>query len=333
MCYQYRSYLTNFLQPILRKRQKEKEKIEAGDPTGCPLTVDLDKGTLNFYYGYNALQRNVFPKTFIRTGSQLVSRHSTLLSRARSITLIGCIPRKKKHRQDLTSSVQNLQDQFTADENEPDLELLYSISVDNSQAKITNLIQVSACILSNSKEIYFSHIKWLLDMMSSKRCELKYLDTDSIILSGSSPNLRDMVETRKLVQFDREVDYHIFREGSGLEAPGKLKYEFIGDRGYVYAVKCYYIEKDQDDGEAPVTIKRFKGCSRDVQKFLDARFYNLQSSTGLSEAGGFANRRKLAGTMGYQMSLTLESKALTHPISFKRIWHVRMKGSLLYSFL
>lgn len=56
-------------------------------------------------------------------------------------------------------------------------ELLFALTKSNDNASIQNLVQVAVAILSNSKVIFLGHIKKLLDLLSTKKAELCYLDT------------------------------------------------------------------------------------------------------------------------------------------------------------
>ena len=62
-------------------------------------------------------------------------------------------------------------------EQNTDLDLLYSVTLGNEKARDLNLSQISAAILSNSKVIFLSRIKFLLDCLSTKETEPLYLDT------------------------------------------------------------------------------------------------------------------------------------------------------------
>ena len=199
LAYRFKSYLSTFLLPLLTNRQREKTKIAQGDPTGCSLTCEILKLLGNSFFGYNSVRRNCFPKTYIRTGHQLTHAQNKLLPKARSINLIGTCAAKEKQVKKRPSS-DSAESEYgerkrakfdpmgidsdeemdprenTAQDRERDL--VFSVTVDNSDAKVANLMQVSSSILSNSKEVFFSHIKWLLEMISTKKGELTYMDTD-----------------------------------------------------------------------------------------------------------------------------------------------------------
>lgn len=126
-----------------------------------------------------------------------------------------------------------------------------------------------------------------------------------------------------LDRYDAEWKHHIYLDGHGQDSHGLLKYEFIADRALFYAVKCYFLVKDRAEGDPPEIMRRMKGCSRVCQASLDSSHFELEKSSGLAKSSGYANRRKLSSTLGYQMVLATESKSLTHPINVKRRFDVR----------
>ena len=221
----------------------------------------------------------------------------------------------------------------------PRLELLYAATSANPNAKIRNLIQVSAAILSNSKRIYFSHVFFLLDHLSSKEVEKCYFDTDSCILAAHRYNLQDMVAYGKEESFAAGLDKVLYTPGSGREPFGLFKYDARATRGLFHSPKCYLLRgppgNDDDDTAAdeerregpgaslPVEeVKRFKGCSRGVQKALLPEHFALDLVTGLSQPA-FANRSRLASTTGFQMLVREESRRLVSPVNLKRRYDVR----------
>ena len=230
------------------------------------------------------------------------------------------------------------------------LELLYAATSSNSEGKIRNLIQVSAAILSNSKRIYFSHVFFLLDTLSSKEVEKCYFDTDSCILAAHRYSLRDMVAYGKEEAFATGLDAVLYSEDSGQEPFGKFKYDARATRGLFHSPKCYLLrgpgpsELDDDDDDddaaaapaggdeesvaqpASLEVKRFKGCSRAVQKELVPEHFALDLGTGLSQPA-FANRSRLAATPGFQMLVQEESRRLVSPVNLKRRYDVRCAPS------
>ena len=81
------------------------------------------------------------------------SSRSRQFETARSISLVGCAPSKRDPK---------------------DMDLLYALTKKNDNAKVANLGQVSASILSNSKVVFFDKIFFLLDCFSTKRAEFAY---------------------------------------------------------------------------------------------------------------------------------------------------------------
>ena len=219
-------------------------------------------------------------------------------------------------------------DEEDAVDGEVEKDLIFSVTLGNEKANDHNLIQISACILGHSKVIYLDRVYFLLDCLSSKENEFLYGDTDSAIVGSAHENLRDGVEKRKLKEWDDHVDEHLFTEGSTGASHGKLKYDWFGTKGLFHSGKTYFLE-DGREGKDGGTHKRFKGCSRSVQQFLSPEYYDLDEATGLAKKSGFANRRKLGPTEGYEMVIRTESRRLSTPVCLKRKFDVRMQQHLI----
>ena len=68
-----------------------------------------------------------------------------------------------------------------------------------------------------------------------------------------------------------------------------------------------------------------------MQKDLTEDFYDLGTADFLPKQSGYVNRRKLAGTEGYQMLITSETKALINPIAAKRVYDVCINYAIEFS--
>ena len=318
LAYRYRNYLKDWLEPMLLQRQKLKVQIKEGVP-GTKVTSEILKLISNAFYGFSSIMSCHFPKTLVRTASQLESRRSKQLENARSVSLIGCAPAKNK-------------------KGGTDNELLFAITKSNSKAKIKNLCQLAAAILSNSKVIFFDALFFFLKHFSAKRAELTYIDTDSSLFSLSSPDLMDVVEEKHKESFVKNVDKYLHNGEPEKHAHGKFKLETLCRGGLFHSPKCYWLGPEVDgkeesrkrkldkDVEVPEgeenCMKRFKGTSRNAQNALKREHFDLDPATGLPKQG-YANRSKLNATMGFEMLLTEESKSLVNPVSVKRRFDVR----------
>ena len=327
LAYRYRSYLKEWLEPMLLERQKLKEQIKKGVP-GTKVTSEIMKLICNSFYGFSSLMNNSYPKTLVRSSSQLEHKNSKQLENARSVSLIGCAPARAGKKRKRSG----------------DKELLFAITKSNKSAKIRNLCQLAAAILSNSKVIFFDAIFFFLQHLSAKRAELTYIDTDSSLFSLSSPDLMDVVEEKHKQSFLKNVDKYLHQGEPDKPAHGKFKLETVCRGGLFHSPKCYWLGPEVDveeeirkrkRGEAPVVpegeescMKRFKGTSRSVQNSLRKEHFDLNPDTGLPKQG-YANRSKLNATLGFEMLLTEECKSLVNPISVKRKFDVRQVSATL----
>ena len=137
---------------------------------------------------------------------------------ALSISLLGCVRRPGKPPQ-----------------------LLYSLTRKMPQARVQNLIQNAAMILSRSREIFFSKLALLLHLLRNDSCQLLYCDTDSVYVTLSDACLANIMEDR----FKAEADKHLARllnDGMGeRHGAGFFKVEGLYLCIYVRAIKCYIL--------------------------------------------------------------------------------------------
>lgn len=165
------------------------------------------------------------------------------------------------------------------------------------------------------------------------------LISDSAVLSLSREELRNTVENKMLASYDAKISSVIHDPSLNRPSHGLFKHEFTDDEniitgGVFHSTKCYALrvesrkrkrsatEDDDDDDDVFVNVKRFKGTARSIQNTLELKHFDLDPQTGLSRPA-FANRSKLAATIGFQMTLTPESKRLVNPINVKRRFDVR----------
>ena len=326
LAYRYKNYLKEWLEPMLLRRQALKKKISEGE-SGLKVTSEIMKLLLNAFYGYSSLLSTSYAKTVVRSSSQLESSRSKQLESARSVSLIGCAPAKKRKKEGKEVAAEN------------EKELLFAITKSNSKAKIKNLSQLAAAILSNSKVIFFDAVYFFLKCFSAKKAELTYLDTDSALFTVSSVDLMDLVEDRYKDEFRENIDKYLHMGEPDKPAHGKLKIETVCRGGIFHSPKCYWLASEIDveeekkskkrkaeadpmenSGEASC-MKRFKGTSRSVQNSLKKEHFDLNKDTMLPKPG-YANRYKLNATLGFEMLLTGESKSLVNPVSVKRKFDV-----------
>ena len=354
LAYEHRDYLAPYLLGALRERQAEKAKPGGGSPLLCEALKLLT----NSYYGFLGLQASNYTRTRVSREGGLLRSGPDTLRRLQSLALLGCAPvrRNKRDRERRRARAQrqaleaerrraaggggddeerggssgNDDDDDDDDHDDGELELVYAATLSNPKAKIRNLLQVSAAILGISKRIYLGHVHFLLDHLSSKEVEQCYFDTDSCLLACHRYRLEDMVAFGKEDAFRRGLPDVLWTPDSGRDPFGLFKYDARATRGLFHSPKCYLLrggddpdggDDDDDAGDAGPVMKRFKGCSRDVQQALDARHFALALETGLSRPA-FANRTRLGPTAGFQMLLSDESRRLVAPVSLKRRYDV-----------
>ncbi len=108
----------------------------------------------------------------------------------------------------------------------PDLDLLYALTERNKDAKIRNLLQLSACILSWSKLIFFHKVNWLLSVADREKVETMYCDTDSIVLAATEKKFQDCVLPEMRRKYEAEKGSVFVDPASPVTQCGLLKDEF-----------------------------------------------------------------------------------------------------------
>lgn len=208
-----RDFLTKYIDELLQKRHEVKLL------GGSSLESDSVKLLLNSLFGFSSMSAANHAKTTIYLESTLAKSSSAeAVRQALSISLLGCVRRPGKPPQ-----------------------LLYSLTRKMPQARVQNLIQNAAMILSRSREIFFSKLALLLHLLRNDSCQLLYCDTDSVYVTLSDACLANIMEDR----FKAEADKHLARllnDGMGeRHGAGFFKVEGLYLCIYVRAIKCYIL--------------------------------------------------------------------------------------------
>jgi hypothetical protein len=209
--YRKKKYLSKYIDNLLQARHEFKKKGET-------LAEQSLKLILNSYYGYCSLESTNHPKTTINVDNTLRRKWSKLQEEGLfRITFIGCVKAVGVKK----SSV------------------IYALTTHNRNAQILNLLQVSACILSKSKECFFEKIMTMLNVFRPDSCCLAYIDTDGVVLGSYSANLRDILEDSYIACADA-IFRDLFEDSeSSRHQAGKFKME----------ASCFIIEFPKHDKE------------------------------------------------------------------------------------
>ena len=209
-----RDFLTPFIDGLLQKRHEIKRS------GGGSLESDSVKLLLNSNFGFSAMSPANHSRTTIYTEDSLSkASNREAVRQALSISLLGCVRRPGKPPQ-----------------------LLYSLTRRMPQARVQNLIQTAAMILSRSREIFFSKLALLLNLLRNDSCQLLYCDTDSVYAAVSDPCLSNIMED----EYKPQADFHLAKllnDGLGeRHGAGYFKVEGLYLCFYARSIKCYKLK-------------------------------------------------------------------------------------------
>jgi hypothetical protein len=215
--YPLRAYLSPFVEGVLQRRwditRRQKERAaagggEEGDGDDDQLMSACLKLIGNGLYGFAAIQPTNFCKIrlvsegYLKTlrGARRAGRMGKADENIFRYTLMGAFPKKDSY------------------------DMLYSLTCANPNAKIRNILQMSATILSNSRVVFLGRTLELLRLLDPSKVELMYM----------------VSVNRKLFSIFSEVDIiSPWRSGHGLDhhrhlvavppGPGQARHQ-PGDR-------------------------------------------------------------------------------------------------------
>jgi len=152
--YRQARWLTDFLEQLIQKRHNLRRGGKTG---GVALAEALLKLALNAIYGQGCMEATHFPTSTVMTMDRL--NHSKLLDEGRvtHLTLLG-----------------GFRHQPVAGDQPPRAELLYAVTQSAAQARIRNVVQMSASILSDSRVVFLGYLSRLAELLDPRLAEKMY---------------------------------------------------------------------------------------------------------------------------------------------------------------
>jgi hypothetical protein len=239
----------------------------------------------------------------------------------------------------LLGAIQPLKKQQKLDTNRPPPDFLYAITRKNDDAKIENCIQVSAAILSQSREIFMNKIYVILKNTDPHQMEICYTgmslffkkifdyelhnyfsDTDSILMATNGPEFKDCLKNDLTESEKSSVLYDLFGDSysssNSTQPPhyaGKLLIEGVHTLGYFRNIISYYLE--DDDNKKHV---RMKGVPRFIQSKLSPSIFTQNIFDNSLNIRSTA----LRVTPGNEIIMVKESRSLPCSLNLRKCMHV-----------
>lgn len=290
--YEGRDYSAPYVKSLLQSRH---DLILAG--LGKSLQSQIDKLIANSTYGGFLMEQNRYHKFTYALGEHL--REKSIVN-ATNICLITAVPSKNNN-----------------------YSLMYMLKYKQSKKRISNLLQVGATILGLSRVIFYSQIYALLDLLDSRKAELCYCDTDSMMLYISSSNLKECVREGKLDEFEK-ISSQIFVDPTSKETQaGRLKLEGFFESGFFRCIKSYALNPFPNvDEKRIVKCKAMPKLVREIlpnQSFhVSDRKRKLLEDKDQEPEEIFYQNLSLHPTMGEQIVLSVKRRRMANPINCKR---------------
>jgi hypothetical protein len=298
--YAEKHFLTPFFASFLQKRH------ELRLVPGSEKERNVLKLILNSVYGFCGVEQSNFPTTKIWNESTIArSRDKKLALGSKDLvrlSLLGAVSRS---------------------DGPPNL--LYAASFHNREAKIHNILQVSACILSKSRVIFLEKVLHLLRCMDPGKMELCYMgehlplsllsfaressdslsiaDTDSCIMTTHHETLVDNLRPEMVNFFETRA---ILEDGEApSEQSGLFKIESVHSAAYFRSLKTYYLLGD-------MPLVRVRSIPRRDQAALPREVFGPWHNEAVVRSVA------LRPTGGFEMAIFRESKKLSHSLNLKR---------------
>lgn len=240
--YEERLWLTEFMRTCLQARH---DLIAKGEKNS--LRSSVLKIIANAYYGKLLLENSRYHSYTYTTGKSLLKNKRRI--NALDLTLMGAEKRNGK------------------------VDLIYMMRHSRENARIENSIQVGASILSNSRDIFYTHIYNLLDVLDPAKAEFSYCDTDSLFFLVAHENIRACVAADKLEHYDRIASSIFENVHSKTTNAGLFKVE-----GYFEIAKCRsvknYIMIPFKESAAERVVKS-KGLPRHIRDNMGVRHFSV----------------------------------------------------------
>ena len=294
--YEARSYARPFIYKLLQARH---DLIMSGQKNS--LDSALYKLLANSMYGQTLMEKSKYHTYTYATENHLKKNPP---EKATSVNLISAIPTKK-------SSY-----------------LYYHVKWPQSNARISNLLQVGATILGYSRTIFYNQIYTILSLMDSKKVELCYIDTDSMALLVSSPELKDCVKPGMEEIFEKETTSMFVDPHSEKTQAGRLKLEGYYQSAFFKCVKSYVLNPFPQSSDDRVV--KSKGIASVVRGQIPNECFEVtakkrkgvENEHCSSQEEMFFQNMHLHPTVGEQIFLSVKRRKLSNPINCKRIMKV-----------
>ena len=289
-----------FAQPFIYKLlQARHDMIMSGHKDS--LDSAIYKLLANSLYGQTLMEKSKYHTYTYATEEHLKKNPP---EKAISVNLISAIPSKK-------SSY-----------------LYYHVKWPQNTARITNLLQVGATILGYSRTIFYNQIYTLLSLMDSKKVELCYIDTDSMALLVSSPELKNCVKPGMEEIFEKETESMFVDPHSKKTQAGRLKIEGYFQSAFFKCVKNYVCNPFPQSSDKRVV--KSKGISSVVRGQIPDKCFEVSPKKRKNEENEdqsyqeemFFQNMHLHPTVGEQIFLSIKRRKLSNSINCKRLMKV-----------
>jgi hypothetical protein len=199
-------------------------------------------------------------------------------------------------------------------------ELLYAVVVRQKRAKIRNLMNVASFILQNSRVHFFGVLHKLLSLLDKRYCSVDYVDTDSILISSTFPDLASCLRERNP---ENEESLNGLMEDcdSRVSQHGKLQHEGRFTIALFRSAKSYLLGGEEHD------MRRMKGVSRTVQALLTEDYFNQDPE----QNAGVVRSRSLRPTRAGQIMMLQETKTMLASFNLKAKADVRSSGEPFFA--
>lgn len=190
------------------------------------------------------------------------------------------------------------------------IEMLYAVTYSGKMSRIKNCLPKAIAILSNSKKLFFSHIKILLECLDPRLAELSYVDTDSCFFSMTYPSLESCLLLEKKDEF--YFKNIIANETGILSCHGKMKCEGIYTGAKFRSLKVYRLYNDIKSSDMN-QVSHCKGVNSETANFLPENMFDINHTNSI-----FVTRSSIKPTRAGEIQIAKESKQLAIPFNLKR---------------
>ena len=213
---------------------------------------------------------------------------------------------------------------------------LYHVKFPLKDTNIRNLLQVGAMILGYSRVIFYNQILTLLQLLDSKKAELCYLDTDSVMFFLAGANLKDCVKPGKELDFEKAASKLFVNPTSKFTQAGLMKMEGYYQAGFFKCIKNYILLPFPHTKEEKVI--KSKGTARVVRNQLPTECFYVSNRKAEKEDNNnsthdisVSNKKKVQSqeklffqhyslhpTLGEQLVISRKRKVMPNSINCKR---------------